>query len=403
MSKLTNSENYGQAHLIGVDFQRFRDELSGIIVAPFNPGQAKGVGYNFSLSEMVYSITKKRLVTIRHNNNETYFYLEPQDTVLALSYEYLQVDDCIAGDFHSRVRMTAKGIGSTSTTVDPGWKGMLLFSLNNPTKKKIKIVLSTNIDGVLQQHTVLTLVARRTITPKTAKDGCGQDSDTSLHLENPPMRTDIWMDLTDKPLRLFRNKDYKRFQKLVSELSCFECVPSKNVAWSEPLKELLTGLEIAISANKDVEGIHEALIKIRSQENLPQSMKNRLKPLTECLSKQPDDGSRNSLLTSCSNEEYLNKIELARREIQYHLLTDQVEQIHALIKNNVPATWKKTALAFLWHHLRKNIGVILSSCYLLMLLCYGRVDGNTEFWQNFLLSFVPTFFSLGCSIFTEQK
>lgn len=403
MSKTNNIEHYGQAHLTAKDIKRCRDELSDIIIAPYISGHAKGVGYNFSLSEMVYSVTHKRLVTIRHNGNETYFYLKPHDTVLALSYEYLKVDDCIAGDFHSRVRMTAMGVGSTSTTVDPGWNGMLLFSLNNPTRKRIKIILSTNEDGIQKQHPVLTLVVRRTIKPAKLSGDSGHEGDISLHLENPPMRTDIWSELVDRPIRLFQNQEYQRFMKLVHALSSFDSTPSPAVQWAAPLRDLLTNLVVAISSERNPESIHTTLIQIKAQVNLPQEMARRLDLLTECLSELPDDGSHDCLLDTCSDPKYLTGIDLAIREIEYQLLSDQVEQIHALISKSVPTSWKRTALAFLWHHAKKNIGVILSSCYLLALLCYGQSDTNVDFWNNFLLSFIPSFFSMGCSIYSEQK
>lgn len=130
---------YGRAHLVAKDIEECRNSLEGLIIAPYDPAKARGIGYNLSLSEMIYSITRKRLVPICREDQETFFYLHPNETVLALSHEHLIVDDSIAGSFHSRVRMAAQGIGSISTTLDPGWKGMLMFSINNPTKNKIKV------------------------------------------------------------------------------------------------------------------------------------------------------------------------------------------------------------------------------------------------------------------------
>lgn len=58
--------------------------------------------------------------------------------------------------------MAAQGIGSILTTLDPGWKGMLMFSINNPTKNKIKVILSKNSDGRVSTNAMITLVVCKT-------------------------------------------------------------------------------------------------------------------------------------------------------------------------------------------------------------------------------------------------
>lgn len=67
------SEDYGQVHLTSKEIIRCRKELRGLIIAPFDKSKAKGVGYNLSLSEMIYSISRKRLVPICREVQETFF------------------------------------------------------------------------------------------------------------------------------------------------------------------------------------------------------------------------------------------------------------------------------------------------------------------------------------------
>lgn len=393
----------GNAHLTSKDFVQCREALSGIVVAPFDPSKAKGVGYNFSLSEMIYSVTQKRLVPICRDAHETYFYLQPHDTILALSYEYLKVDDYIAGDFHSRVRMSALGVGSTSTTLDPGWKGMLLFSLNNPTKKKIKILLSTRADGVVRQHPVLTLVSWRIVKPTAESDADGSNEYLSLHLDNPPMRIDIWSELAAKPLRLFRNREYQQFAKLVESLSPFKANPSQHVSWAEPLRTMLTDLSVAIEAQKDETAIRTALIQIQSVEEIPESMNKRLKCLTACMDTNSEDSDNKNLLTYCSQSHYQKMLELANREIQYLVLCDQIEQIHDMISKQVPTSWRKNVLANIWHHFMRNIGILLATIYFVFLLSFGQTVVNSEYWMQLALAFVPYIVSVIYHITVEKK
>ena len=121
------------------DIIECRKKHQGILIAPFDAKKAKGIGYNISPSDLIYSIKKGGPQKIIDCEEGSYTYINPNDTVLILSYEYIQSDSKIAGTFHSRVRNSAKGLGNVSTTLDPGWKGMLLVAINNPTKKRVKL------------------------------------------------------------------------------------------------------------------------------------------------------------------------------------------------------------------------------------------------------------------------
>ena len=48
------------------------------------------------------------------------------------------------GTFHSKVKIVSNGFGHISTTLDPDWKGPLLIALNNPSSRRIKLVISSN-------------------------------------------------------------------------------------------------------------------------------------------------------------------------------------------------------------------------------------------------------------------
>lgn len=137
---MNKSETAGGGPLLAEDYRKARKEVSDIVIAPFDENKAKGVGYNLAASMLVYSVNKKRLVKVKENDREVYIEIAPHDTVLTLSHEYLVVDGDIAGTFHSKVRCSAMGLGNVSTTLDPNWRGKLLFSLNNPTKQLQKVI-----------------------------------------------------------------------------------------------------------------------------------------------------------------------------------------------------------------------------------------------------------------------
>lgn len=378
---------YGRAHLVAKDIEECRNRLEGLIIAPYDSAKAKGVGYNLSLSEMIYSITRKRLVPICREEQETFFYLHPNETVLALSHEHLIVDDSMAGSFHSRVRMAAQGIGSISTTLDPGWKGMLMFSINNPTKNKIKVVLSKNSDGRVSTNAVITLVVWKTDNYDTDKEGNIVKRQLPLQLDNPPMRIDIWTELTVKPVRFFNDRYYQEFCKLVAALSSFEKTPSSAVNWTEDLARLLTKLRIAIEASKEEVEIRKVLLEIKGYRNIPEVMKQRLEILIEAL-------NENNILDHCSNESYLKAIDLCEREIEYQLLCDQVSQVHKIIKQNVPISWHKTKLANIKHHFIKNISLFWGTIVFVLILVVGKQMKYDGFWPQLLIAIAPLFLSI---------
>lgn len=386
---------YGRAHLVAKDIEECRNRLEGLIIAPYDPSKAKGVGYNLSLSEMIYSITRKRLVPICREDQETFFYLHPNETVLALSHEHLIVDNSMAGSFHSRVRMTAQGIGSISTTLDPGWKGMLMFSLNNPTKNKIKVVLSKNSDGRVSTNAVITLVVWKTDTFDEKKDKNIIKRQLPLQLDNPPMRIDIWTELTVKPVKLFNDRYYQEFRRLVDALSSFEKIPSLEVKWTDNLSGLLTKLRIAIEASKEEVEIRKILLEIKGYRNIPDVMEQRLKALISAL-------DENNILENCSKENYLKEIDLCEREIEYQLLCDQVSQVHKIIKQNIPISWHKTKLANIKYYFTKNISLFWGTIVFILILAVGKIMNYDGFWPQLLIAIAPLFLSIAISCFKNK-
>lgn len=384
--------DYGQAHLTAQDIEKCRNKLEDLIIAPYDSSKAKGTGYNLSLSEMIYSITRNRLVPICRDSREIYFFLQPNETILALSYEYIKTSNNIAGAFHSRVRVTAQGIGNISTTLDPGWNGMLLFSLNNPTRKKIKVIITSRVEGMMKPNPVITLIPWRTVD---YQKNSSYVSDLKLNLDNPPMRIDIWAELASKPLRIFRNRQYQEFCCLVSSISNFQIKNLDEYKWTDELLGLLIELEIGIKIKKEKK-IKEILIRIKKYMQQNDTVSNHISILTAAL-------NFSDIVNYCDCTEYLSQIELFRREIQYQLLCGQVEQIHSIVKKHVPTSWRKNVLANIWHFIFKNLGFITLTIISVFLISYGKNVDDSEYWSKLVLTLAPLAISIAYSMLSGIK
>lgn len=391
---------YGHAHLTAIDIEHYRENLTDVVIAPFEYSKSKGVGYNFSLSELIFSINKNRLIPICRKENETYFYLRPRETVLSLSYEYIKVSDNIAGSFHSRVRTTAQGIGSISTTLDPGWSGMLLFSLNNPTNKRIKVVLTSRTDGITKRQAVSTLIAWRTLNNHAKQ--------IELSLDNPPMRTDIWSELAAKPLKLFANKQYQKFRNLVNEIAAFKPTASASILWEKDLSNLLTALDTAFFVKKSDTEVKTILYCVKDLKNLPYEIEKRVDALLHANNSEASDeidifGFNIDDFNQQQREDYQNRIQLAKREVDYQVLCDQISQIHDLISKKVPTSWKTNFWANVWNQLIKNLGGIIATLICYFIIFYGHSLNDTNFWGKLLISLAPTAISIILNIFSKNE
>lgn len=178
-----------------------------IVILPFDNNSLTGIGYNLSSTDFVLSTQKGALLTIHTAGQERYTYIDPHDTVLTLTREYIQVDNTIAGTFHAKVGMVSLGFGHISTTLDPGWKGQLLISLNNPTNKRIKFTVS-------KQGSLCTLLFYKLITQAenvSGKEAHDNDKGRAAFLKQyiaaPPRVANKYFSEPYNQLREYINKE----------------------------------------------------------------------------------------------------------------------------------------------------------------------------------------------------
>lgn len=173
-----------------------------IFIYPMNRECITPIGYNFCPSEIIISTRTGLPIDIFNKKGKKYAIIAPHDTVLVSTKEYVAVSKNIMGTFHSKVKIVSGGFGHISTTMDPGWKGPLLIALNNPTSKKLHLVLSDN--G--KPEPFVTLVFYRFC-----------HSAYRQH-DNPPYRTDILEKYLVKPSYLKKvilGKTYENYDNMV--------------------------------------------------------------------------------------------------------------------------------------------------------------------------------------------
>lgn len=177
-----------------------------IFINSFDSANLTPLGYNFSPSEIVLSIKSGFPLRVHSKGCERFVWVRPNDTVLISTKEYLAVGKNVMGTFHSKVKLVSKGFGHISTTLDPGWNGPLLISLNNPTSRKLKLIISR--DG--KPLPFVTLVFYRLLTPSN-----------KAH-DNPPNRADVLMEHAANPStfkRFIFSKSYEQYLSMIKKLN----------------------------------------------------------------------------------------------------------------------------------------------------------------------------------------
>lgn len=381
------------------DIKEQRKSLDGIVIAPFTERNAKGIGYNLSPSELIYSLKKHGPLPIHRNDEGSYIWVGKNDTILTLSYEYIKVPDNIYGAFYSRVRNVSQGLGNTSTTLDAGWKGMLLLCINNPTRKRIKLQLSKKEDGTEIPCGLVTMVLWETTKDKKS------EGFQPLHVDNPPMRADIWENVIGRPYRFPGNKSYNKFRKLVDDLLKFEPAVTPQVEHIRAISELLLKLKIALTVTKNVQDI-EVLLKTLEQrltgrEFEKGSSGNELREKSDFLRDtfyeilENKNGDVNIHDLSDEDEksynlctEYAN---LMSNECIYLILCDEVMQIHSFIHKYVETWWEGNTFSRLINkYILPNLSAFFATGILAVVLFFGEsANFDSSVWKA-ILSLLPT-------------
>lgn len=350
--------NVHDFQLTGNDIRDMRNDLDqNLVIAPYQQQHATGCGYNLTATEFVYSITKKCLLPVRRSaQGETYVCIPPRDTVLVLTREYIKLSENLSGAFYSRVQLVSSGLGHISTTLDPGWSGMLLFSINNPTKKKIKFSINETANGKRTYSGIATMVLNRTCYSGAVV------SQVDPSLDNPAMRLDVLKKLVEEPKRWVFNRSYQNLRALIGELEHFEPAASPKTDQLNKVKELLLDLDKEVNSYLSIQEVSAWLTALKRVDcDTFGELRSKLDHLVKV-----------DLLTANVKDDLLDRIEAAQRECDYQLLCDQVTQLHQLIQERVPHVWKhhtlKNILGFLLDHWK--IWLLYAISITVLTLCY---------------------------------
>ena len=371
--------------------KEYRKSLDSVIIAPFHEENSKGIGYNLSPSKLIYSLKKRTLLEIRHNDEGSYIWIKPHDTILTLSHEYLQIPNNMSGIFHSRVRSVAQGLGNTATTLDPGWKGMILLCVNNPTNKKIRLQITRKIDGTECQCGLITMILWETV------GGNQQNNEQVLQLDNPPMRADILSSLVSRPHRLWKNRRYAKFQELVNGLMMFRTENNDYIRRIHDIMGQLTYMETSLYAEQSVKEAKKATIYLRelvtSNENewavKDVELKDRFNELNNYMENLKEDIGLNN-----AESDLKKSISHMHRECEYLILCEKVNQIHKFIHLYTEERWERNTFSnVLCKYVLPCIPVILCTILLLWVLVFGNTLDTESFFSNILISLSPIILS----------
>ncbi len=382
----------GVFQLTGTNIRNMRTELdSNFMIAPYQKENATGCGYNLTATEFIYSITKRRLLTIhKSKQGDTYVKIYPNDTVLILTREYIKLSGNMAGAFYSRVQMVSSGFGHISTTLDPGWRGMLLFSINNPTKRKLRLNISRSTDRGVVFKGIATMV----LTPVRIEDEETKGVDPSL--DNPAMRLDVLKKLVSEPKRFWADRQYQNLKKLIYDLEHFETIENSKMKRLTDIKAHLTNIEMEIASYKSIEDIQAYLVELkRIDYGAFEEVQCKVKNLDDTVCKTTD--------ISKDVNEIKNKIESIYRECDYQLLCEKINQIHLLIQQQVPHVWgyhkMRRLLGFLLKHWK--IWVVYGMAIIIVAYTYNSNIGSND--MNIFISVVaaimPPFITYFLEIF----
>lgn len=181
-----------------------------------------------------------------HCAEQLYVYIEPRDTALVLSREYIQLPSDMCGNVFSRVSTVSSGLGHISTTIDPLWKGALLIAISNPSSEPVRLIIK---DGSTKNKPLATVTLQYLNTPV--------DPNT-VHSTHLPARIDILEKylysveesksrriLVKRFLyRFFHSKDHNLTVRLIDDLK-----NQKDITPSE-WESYLDGLEEQVCAQK---------------------------------------------------------------------------------------------------------------------------------------------------------
>lgn len=133
-----------------------------LVITPYNLSQLTGVGYDLSIG----CIVDANSTELPESDNEKYR-LESGHRYIFITKEYVSLSRSIMGTLHARGSLALEGLITSSTTVDPNFRGHMAMCIVNLSKNPIII-------GINEPFITLVIHQLRTLTRlqlATTEDG----------------------------------------------------------------------------------------------------------------------------------------------------------------------------------------------------------------------------------------
>lgn len=196
----------------------FKELGKEVLVYPFNAMNIKGASINLSVSTYAWNINTKKKLQISKIEGEEFITIPPLTPVIISTLEAIYVSSRICGTYHSKVSLSAKGLGYISTTLDPKYFGTSLIGVTNNSSSEILLKVGSTFVTVmfsyLQSETLQSVVQRPNRFHQS--DIIAQYEDASA-FETLIRDTDYLVDSDSLKRKLQKDEDFMNWQNEFSK------------------------------------------------------------------------------------------------------------------------------------------------------------------------------------------
>jgi len=116
--------------------KRLWNKINGrILIYPFDEDNLGGLGYDLTIGDEALSTRDQHKINIKE---EKEINIQPGETMLILTSEYIALPKNISGLIEMKARHVFEGVIASATKIDPTWYGKLIIAIANHSKNILK-------------------------------------------------------------------------------------------------------------------------------------------------------------------------------------------------------------------------------------------------------------------------